>query len=130
MKFKDLPKFHKNGKTPLTVENARIKSVSIGNEDHGCLTAWLHLEFGNGGCGFGGFKLGSQEGGNLEHRGWCAEFINRCIKIGVGEYGKWEDLEGQAIRVLNEGWGGGVVAVGHLLDDEWFCPRLEWANEK
>lgn len=129
MTFDELERRDAKGRE-YAVSNARIESVSISNEDHGCLTAWVNLRWSSSGCGFGGFKLGNAGGGNLDEKGFCAEFINRCIRVGIGEYGKWEDLEGKPVRILHEGWGGKVVAVGHYLDDEWFCPRQEWRKEK
>lgn len=127
MKFNELPTHDRKGRIALQVENAVIKSVSISNEDHGCLTAWLYVEFDGGGCGFGGYMLGRRDEDNVKmHKGHCAEFLNRCMKT-VGQ-DRWEDLEGRPLRVLHEGLGGGIVAVGHYLRDEWFCPRKEWST--
>ena len=107
-------------------ENAVVKSVSISNGDHGCLTAWLFIEFHGGGCGFGGFKLGQADGDNLAKHGpnYCAEFIVRCLNT-LGK-DKWEDLPNTPLRCVHEGLGGGIIAIGHFLKDEWFCPRAEW----
>lgn len=128
MTIDELPTVGKNGRD-LKVENGRIKSVSISNEDHGCLTAWLHCEMSGSGCRFGGYSLGSATGKeNLKETkaNWAAFFITRCIETVIGGgYGKWEDLTGEPCRVMMEGLGGGIVAVGHFIDDKWFCPREE-----
>ncbi len=106
------------------LENGKIASVSLSIEDHGCLTAWLHIEFNGGGCGFGGYMLGKASGGNLEGKGYAAEFIVRCLNV-VG-VGKWEDLQGKPVRTVNEGLGGCILAIGHFLKDEWYSPKIEW----
>lgn len=124
MKFADLPATDKRGR-PLQISNASIDSVSISNER--CLSAWVHVRFDSGGCGFGGFVLGNPDGSNITPPlapNYCAEFIARCLKVGGSE--TWEGLEGKPIRVLHEGLGGGIIAVGHFLKDEWFSPRVEW----
>ncbi len=125
MKFVELPTTDRSGRT-LRVENGKVASVSISIEDHGCLTAWLFIDFNGGGCGFGGYMLGKADGGNIPGKGYAAEYIVRCLKtVGVG---KWEDMAGEPIRCLNEGIGGGIVAIGNYLKDEWFCPRKEFEN--
>lgn len=132
MRLSELPKTDRKGRFLDPIENGRITSVSISNEDHGCLTAWLYVEFNGGGCGFGGYKLGNADGGNLglkpgNQGDYAAEFLVRCINTVTG-WGKWEDLKGQPVRVLHEGLGGGIVAIGHFIKDEWFCPRVEFEN--
>lgn len=126
MKFEELPKSDDKGRS-LTVENAIVKKVEITTEDHGLLTAYLHVEFDGGGCGFGGFKLGNADRSNLiMEKNYCAEFLARCIHTICG-FGRWESLEGRPLRVLHEGiGGGGIVAIGHYLKNEWFCPKVEW----
>lgn len=70
MKYEELPKSDR-----FKVENGFIESVSISNADHGCLTAWLHIKFSCGGCGFGGYKIGNANGWNLTEKGYAAEWI-------------------------------------------------------
>ena len=122
MKFLELPSTKE-----LAVENGVIVSVSIDNENHGCLTAWLYVAFRSGGCGFGGFKLGNADGDNLDQKTYAAEWIVRCIKTVIG-YGKWEELKGKPVRCLREGSGGKIIAIGHFLNDDWFSPKLEFAG--
>lgn len=123
MKFNELPTTARNGRL-LQKENALISKPSLTIADHGCLTAWIGCDFDDGGCSFGGYVLGKAGGGNLDGKGYAAEFIVRTLKtVGVE---LWEDLHGKSIRVLHEGLGGGIVAIGHFLKDEWFCPRMEF----
>lgn len=128
MKFSELPTTT-SGNRKLTVENGVIESTRLTTADHGLLSGWLFLKFGSGGCGFGGYALGKAEGGNLsgKERDYAAEFVVRCLNAaGVSD---WENLEGKPLRVLHEGLGGGIVAIGHFLKDEWFCPRIEWEKK-
>lgn len=129
MKFEDLPKTDKRGRK-LELENGRVVSVSIDNENHGCLTAWLELKIGrSGGCNFGGYKLGNAFEDQPKQPGpdYCAIWLRRCINTLTDDgLGKWEKLAGLPCRVLHEGLGGGVVAIGHLLEDKWFCPKVEF----
>lgn len=127
MKQSELPTTDRKGRALRPIENGVIESVSISNEDHGCLTAWLHLKFGSSsGCSFGGFKIGNADadGCNLEAPNYAADWIVRCLE--VGGVHKWEDLKGRPVRVLHEGLGGQVVAVGHYIEDKWFCPRVQY----
>ena len=39
------------------IVNARIRSTTLGVEDHGIFTAWLNLDYGGSGQGFGGWAL-------------------------------------------------------------------------
>lgn len=74
---------------------ARIKSAFLGREDHGILTAYVHLEYadpggkiGSSGQGFGGYDLRSNLAG---------PFIARTLSaVGVN---KWDDLAGKMVWV-------------------------------
>lgn len=41
----------------LQIKNAVITGAIISNDDHGCLSAWIQLNYGGTGQGFGGFVL-------------------------------------------------------------------------
>ena len=107
------------------IQNAVIKSVTLSNEDHGCLSAWLHLDygcsgqgFGCSGQGFGGFMLWNP----CHKTDATGLFVWRCMEIsGVTE---WSALKGRSLRVRSD--HNGVEAIGHFLRDEWFCPREEF----
>lgn len=125
MKFEQLPtenRVHRG--RPLRTENAVIESATLSIADHGMLLGWLRLRLADGGGGFGGYTLGFRGKSNVDSKGLAAEYIVRCLEIaGVQD---WDRLSGKTIRVLNEGPGGDIVAIGHIIKDDWFCPRVEW----
>lgn len=102
----------------LETKNTLIKSVSLSVEDHGCLSGWLHLDYGDSGQGFGGYALYRPKYKSAGAGLW----IWRILEVtGVG---KWEDLPGTVVRVKSK--HSGVEALGHALKDKWFWPREEF----
>jgi hypothetical protein len=97
--------------------NAVIEKTMLGFEDHGLLTAFLFVRFD--GCshqGFGGYGLGDMSAN------YCGLFVKRVLKVvGVTE---WGSLVGRNIRVRHD--RGMIVAIGHIIDDVWFEPRVEF----
>jgi hypothetical protein len=111
----------------MTIKNALIKSASLEIEDHNILTAWLHLDYGHSGQGFGGYSLGL--GSDYKHRDdakehlFCQRYLRRCMEVaGVT---KWSDLPGKTIRVKSDGEFGPILAIGHIVKDDWFAPKDE-----
>jgi hypothetical protein len=108
------------------VKNAVIESAVITNDDHGILSAWLHLDYGGSGQGFGGYTLYLPKSFThhklLSHAG---HFIWRCMEVaGVS---KWDQLKGKTIRVKAS--HSGVEAIGHIVKDDWFEPSKDFAGE-
>lgn len=113
----------------IEIKNALIKSVSIDIER--CVSAWLSLDYGGTGQGFGGYALymppWGDEGRDDYTRylgAYAGVFIHRCIQIGGVE--NWEKLPGKTIRVRCEHVK--VHAIGHILKDDWFEPAVEFAR--
>jgi hypothetical protein len=107
------------------IRNAIISSVSIDTGDRGLLTAWLHLDYGGSGQGFGGYALylpKSYSHHNLESV--AGHFIFRCMEIAGVE--KWENMKGKTIRVKAS--HSKVEAIGHIVKDDWFNPSVDFAN--
>jgi len=109
------------------IKNAVIKDATITNDDHGCLSAWLHLDYGGSGQGFGGFALYLPKSfKSHEIKSVAGHFIWRCMEIaGVSE---WEDLEGSTIRVKSA--HSAVHAIGHIVNDDWFCPEDDFKDKE
>jgi len=80
---------------------AKIESTSLGVEDHGVMTGYLNVSYGNGGAqSIGGYALDEWDPEQKRRVGtaygleWIARVIEAC---GVE---KWEDLPGRTIFVL------------------------------
>ena len=105
------------------ITNAIIKSARITNGDHGLLSAWLNLDYGGSGQGFGGYclyvpkKKGSADKGN-----YCGHFIWRVLEM--TDVTEWDKLVGKTIRVKAS--HRGIEAIGHILEDKWFNPKAEF----
>lgn len=98
----------------MEIKNAVIRGVQIENERG--LSAWLTLDYGGSGQGFGGYML---RGGKANYGG---HFIARCLDIGGVD--EWSKLVGKAVRVRVD--DGLIKAVGHIIEDDWFDPKAEF----
>lgn len=107
------------------IKNAVITSTQLTIADHGYLSAWIMVDYGGSGQGFGGYNLGSVYKGYDSSAGNAAAlFIIRCCKVcGVM---RWEDLKGQPIRV--EADHNGIRAIGNFIEDDWFYPAQAFAS--
>ena len=105
------------------IQNAIITSVSLTIADHGCLSAWIQLDYGGSGQGFGGFSLYLPK--SFKNHGGpnvAGHFIFRCIEVAGVE--KWEDIVGKTVRVDCE--HNKVKAIGHIVKNDWFCPESDF----
>jgi hypothetical protein len=110
------------------IQNAIIESVRIDNDDHGLLSAWLMLDYGGSGQGFGGYTLYLPK--NFTHstnqKNYAGHFIWRCME--VGGVAEWNQLRGKTIRVKKTAILGPIEAIGHIVKEDWFDPKLEFAQ--
>ncbi len=109
-------------------QNAIITETYITNEDHGVLSAWIMLDYGGSGQGFGGYALYLPEGfkhrDDDQPRDCTGIFIWRVMQIaGVS---RWNELRGKSIRVRLESEFGLIKAIGHIIKDDWFDPKVEF----
>lgn len=111
----------------IEVKNAIITSATITNDDHGLLSAWLMLDYGGAGQGFGGYCLylpkSFKHHAMLSHAG---HFIWRVME--VADVTEWSKLVGKTIRVRCE--QSYVEAIGHIVKDDWFNPEEDFAGIK
>ncbi len=111
----------------MTIEtkNAVIESAAISTAERGFLDAYLTLDYGGSGQGFGGYVLYIPKSWT-HHRveSVAGHFIFRVMEIaGVT---RWEDLKGRTIRVQAE--HSKVHAIGHIIKDDWFNPSVDFAK--
>lgn len=95
------------------MENAQIKSVRLGFEDHGLLTLDISLRFADGkGCCFGGWNMTNNP------KGMSA--VGELLKAMKAD--SLNELEETYCRTLSIGnsCGGRVMAIGHIIEDSWF----------
>jgi hypothetical protein len=113
----------------IGTKNAVIKSARITSDDHGVLSAWLMLDYGGSGQGFGGYALYLPKSfKNHELKGVAGHFIWRVMEVaGVTE---WDSLKGKTIRVRSDNNKGDIEAIGHIINEDWFYPREDFAHEK
>lgn len=110
----------------MEIKNAIIESVTISKADRNFLDAWLFLDYGGSGQGFGGwvlylpkdFKHFSEKGDFAGH------FLFRCMEIAGVD--RWEDIKGKTIRVKAE--HSKVHEIGHIVKDDWFNPSKDFAK--
>lgn len=107
------------------IKNAIISSVSLSNADYGLLTAYLHLDYGDGRHqGFGGYALYLPNSftNSSDNKNCAGHFIFRCLQIGDVE--EWSKLPGKAIRVKSS--QSKIVEIGHVVKDDWFNPETDF----
>ena len=111
----------------IETKNAVIESVSITNDDHGLLSAWLSLSYGGTGQRFGGYCLYLPKDfkhHNLRGPNYAGHFIWRVMEIaGVSE---WSKLQGKTIRVQAD--HSKAHAIGHIVKNDWFNPSEDFKN--
>src|SRR5579859_5221970 len=96
--------------------NAIIKKAEITSDDHGCLSAWLSLDYGGMCQSFGGYSLYLPK--SFKHHkleSVAGHFIWRCLEI--AEVTEWSKLAGKTIKVQKS--AGLVKAIGHIVKEDW-----------
>jgi hypothetical protein len=117
----------RDGETLMSdeIKNAVIKSARLDMGERGLLTAWLDLDYGGSGQGFGGHCLYLPKSfTHHELKSFAGHFIFRCMEIGGVE--EWSNLIGKTIRVKSNHCA--VEAIGHIVKDDWFSPKSDFAS--
>lgn len=112
------------------IENAVIVSVEINDGERELLTAWISVKLKDGNFqSFGGHALYlSREYSNHELNSYAGHFIYRCMQIaGVNS---WEEMVGKAIRVRKPGEDEKIEAIGHIINDDWFSPSVDFSGQQ
>lgn len=115
----------------IEIINAVIESATIQNDDHGLLSAWLMLDYGGNGQGFGGYALYLPKSftHSTNQKNYAGHFIWRCMEI--ADVSEWSKLPGKTIRVKKEdAWDSTVLAIGHIIKDDWFDPKVDFEAMK
>jgi hypothetical protein len=111
------------------IKNAVIKSVRIDDAERGMLTAWLALDYGGLCQNFGGYALYLPKSySHHDLMSVAGHFIWRCME--VADVSSWDKVAGKTIRVKldKEGFGGNIIAIGHIVKDDWFSPREDFKD--
>lgn len=104
--------------------NAVITSATLRQERGFILDSWVTVDYGGSAQGFGGFALYiSKEGSHHNVQSPAGHWFWRVMEIAGVE--DWARVVGKAIRCRIE--GGRIVAIGHIIKDDWFDPAAEFA---
>lgn len=102
--------------------NAFIRRTTLGMEDHGLMTFYLHCELTGGAeIGVGGYVLDTYDEAKKKRVGtaYGLDVIKQVLAtVGVEQ---WEDLLGSHVIVLFDGpksWGYGVRGIAHLVAED------------
>lgn len=108
----------------MEIKNAVIESVRFDTERG--LSAWVMLNYGGSGQGFGGYMLYAPKGWAAHNCGGdlTGHFIYRVLAVADVE--DWSKLVGRTVRVKSD--HGKVHAIGHIIKDDWFDPSEEFAE--
>lgn len=108
------------------ISNAIIKKARIDMGDRNLLTAWLDLDYGSTGQGFGGYSLYLPKSyTHHELKSYAGHFLFRCMEIAGVE--TWDSIVGKSIRVKHN-WQK-IEAIGHIIKDDWFYPDKDFNNQ-
>jgi hypothetical protein len=107
------------------VKNAIIKSVSLtrNDGDRGILGCWLHLDYGSCCQSFGGRALYLPKS-YTHHKmeSVAGHYIYRILECADVE--NFDELVGRSVRVITTQVC--VYAVGHIINDDFFCPAIDF----
>ncbi len=106
----------------IEIRNAVIESARFDTERG--LSAWVYLDYGGSGQGFGGFLLYTPPDWRHSKDQWnyCGHFVYRVLQVaGVDD---WSKLAGRTVRAKCEHHK--IHALGHIVKDDWFDPSEDF----
>jgi len=108
----------------IETKNAIITSVRITTADHGCLIAWVDLDYGGSCQGFGGRVLYLPDSftHSTNQANYAGHFIYRVIEI--ADVYEWGSVPGKTVRVKAN--HSGVIEIGHIVKEDWFNPKIDF----
>lgn len=104
------------------IENALIKDIMLGCEDHGIFTCMLCLE-GNGWIqDYGGYELDAWDEGQRRRTATKIGLQAIMDLLKTLEVSRWGDLKGKYVRIEVDGIASGtkIKKIGHIIKDKWF----------
>ncbi len=112
--------------TDHEIRNAIITSAVLDIGDRGILQAWVHLDYGGTGQGFGGYALYLPKSYSYHQlQSVAGHFIFRVMEVAGAD--QWSKLTGKTVRALCN--HSGVKSLGHIVKDDWFCPSEDFATD-
>jgi hypothetical protein len=110
----------------MEIKNAIIDSATLSTEDHGCLSSFIGVDYGDSGHqGFGGWALYLPKSfTHHELKSIAGHWIFRVMQIAA--VGDWSKLEGKSIRVAIE--NDLIIGIGHITKEDWFYPNRDFAK--
>lgn len=95
--------------TTYVAELGAIEHASLGFEDHGFLSSFIHLDFAGSGQGFGGLVLGKQ--GNESATFLTEKWVRSILRVaGVDDWGKLQGATVYALRTKSFGTIEGLAS--------------------
>lgn len=107
--------------------NAKIVSVNICDNDHGCYNVFVELDYGHSRQGIGNYGLAPivRKHDKILDNWKLGYMIVRLME--VCEVNNFSKVNNSYVRVKIE--NGLVSEIGHILKDVWFNPTKEMWHE-
>lgn len=105
----------------MHVENATLRRLSIGREDHGILSASIVLEGASWGQSYGGYALDDRPAEDDDRRRGTA--LLACALLELFDTFNIDDvdkLKNLPVRVRWVTQYGAIHSIGHFTKDQWF----------
>jgi hypothetical protein len=104
-----------------------IEKAEITTGERGFLDAWLSLNFGGTGQGFGGFALYLPK--SWDHHSIMSVAGHHLFRImEIAGVENWSDLPGKTIRV-EASWTE-IRRIGHIIKNDWYAPQEDFTAAK